>query len=249
MEEWTPSPRHILRVSCITDVTAGWTPGTVLEVGAGTGHITGLFVDRGFTVTATDLGARSRQLLRQRFGPAVTVVDDLDQMAGPVDYLMAFEVLEHIEDDLVALKGWLEHLRPGGRVLISVPAHRRKFGDPDRAVGHVRRYDRADLVDLLTGAGLIDIELANYGFPLGNIMRLAKTSARALTRRRVEEAEGEAERVARTVQSGVVTAPSINRVGALSTPRFLAPFVAVQKLAFGRDWSDGYVATAATPLG
>ena len=249
MEEWTPSPRHFLRVGCITEVTAGWAPGTILEVGAGTGHVTGHFVDRGFSVTATDLGSRSRQLLRHRFGPTVTVIDDLDQLTGTVDYLMAFEVLEHISDDLGALRGWLEHLRPGGRVVISVPAHQRKFGDPDRAVG--QQVEELGLVVSpdVADAGLVDIELANYGFPLGNAMRLAKTSARALTRRRVDEAEAESDRIARTVQSGVVTAPTLNRVSRLSTPRLLAPFVAVQRLAYGRDWSDGWVATAATPPG
>ncbi|MEL7157397.1 MAG: methyltransferase domain-containing protein, partial [Actinomycetota bacterium] len=53
------------------------------------------------------------------------------------DYVMAFEVLEHITDDRAALEEWLRRLRPGGRVLFSVPAHQRKYGDADRAVGHV----------------------------------------------------------------------------------------------------------------
>ncbi|MCP5034126.1 MAG: class I SAM-dependent methyltransferase [Actinomycetia bacterium] len=245
--EWTPSPRHLLRVGCISDVTANWQPGTVLEVGAGTGDVTNRFVERGFTVTATDLGSQSRQLLRQRFGHEVTVVDDLESMTSAIDYLFAFEVLEHINDDLGALRSWVAHLRPGGRVLISVPAHQRKFGDPDRAAGHVRRYERHQLMALLDDAGLIEAELSNYGFPLGNAIRLTRTGINSVTRRRVDEPEAETERMARTVDSGVATARTLNRLKRLSTPRLLAPFVAIQSLAYQRDWSDGYVATATRP--
>lgn len=248
LDSWTPSPRHLLRVGCINDVTKDWTPGTVFEIGAGTGDVTGRFVDRGFVVTAHDLGAESRALLRGRFGDRISVVDQAaDAPLDWFDYVFAFEVLEHIVDDLAALTSWLAHLRPGGRALLSVPAHQRKYGDADRAVGHVRRYDHGELTSLLTDSGLVDVQLYNYGFPAGNALRWTRTGARVLTGNRTDAAQEEEERVARTVDSGIRTASTLNRARRLSTPRMMRPFAAVQRLAYNRDWSDGYVATAARP--
>lgn len=248
LDTWTPSPRHLLRVGCLNDVTADWPPGDVYEVGAGTGDVTRRFIERGFKVTAFDLGADSRDMLRARFGPDIEVVDDpADLGETRFDYVMAFEVLEHIADDRTALQEWLVRLRPGGRVLFSVPAHQRKFGDADRVVGHVRRYERPELAALLTGAGLVDIELFNYGFPLGNALRLTQTGLRAISGHRAAGADDEDDRISRTVRSGVETASPLNRLRRLSTPTMLRPFTAAQRLAYGRDWSDGYVATAVRP--
>ncbi len=244
----TPSPGHLLRVGCIADVTASWPPGSVFEIGAGTGDVTARFIDRGFTVTAFDLGEASRLLLRDRFGDRITVVDDPDRLADRCfDYVFAFEVLEHIVEDRAALASWIERLQPGGRVLFSVPAHQHKFGDADRAAGHLRRYERPELAALLRGAGLVDIELHNYGFPMGNALRWTRTGVRALTGSRSRGAESEQDRVARTIDSGVRTAAPLDRLRRLSNPSVLQPFTVLQRLTYQRDWSDGYVATAVRP--
>ncbi|MEL7157398.1 MAG: hypothetical protein AAFN30_12460 [Actinomycetota bacterium] len=132
-------------------------------------------------------------------------------------------------------------------MLFSVPAHQRKYGDADRAVGHVRRYERCELAALLAGAGLVDIELHNYGFPLGNALRLAENGLRALTGKRTAGPGGEDDRVERTVRSGVETAPPLNRLRRLSTPALLRPFAVAQRSAYRFDWSDGYVTTAVKP--
>ncbi len=244
-DDWVPSPRHLLRVACIEDVTKDWAPGSVLEVGAGTGDVTSRFVARGFNITANDMGETSRRLLRERFGDTIKVVDSLDEVPmGTADFLFAFEVLEHIDDDLAALTSWAQHVRPGGQLLISVPAHQRKFSDADRAVGHVRRYERTELTDLITNAGFESVEIANYGFPLGNVLRHAQTGARVVARRRSDEAGDEHDRLERTMDSGVRTAGPLNKMRSILRPGVFAPFAAVQRRAFGRDWSDGYVATA-----
>ena len=81
--------------------------------------------------------------------------------------MCAFEVLEHIEDDRAAVVSWLRHLRPGGWLLVSVPAGRRRFGSADAKAGHYRRYDRSDLAKVLEGAALVDVQVIAYGFPLG----------------------------------------------------------------------------------
>lgn len=65
----------------------------------------------------------------------------------------------------------MAHLKPGGRVLISVPAHARKYGRSDLLVGHVRRYEKSGLLALLTDAGTGDVHIVNYGYLLTELTR------------------------------------------------------------------------------
>ena len=140
-------PKLVLRESCIHDVSGSWLPGRFLEMGAGTGHMTRLFLDRGFHGTCYDLGDDSRQMIRSNladYHDRIDVPDDADILErGAFDYLFAFEVLEHIQDDSEAFTtDWVAHLKPGGTALVSVPAHTRKYGRSDELVGHVRRYEK-----------------------------------------------------------------------------------------------------------
>ncbi len=90
------------------------------------------------------------------------------------DLICAFEVLEHIEDDAAALKGWVDLLRPGGWLMLSVPAHQRRYGPWDELVGHFRRYDPAAMATLLSNCGLGEVEIRQYGFPLGFLLEAGR---------------------------------------------------------------------------
>jgi SAM-dependent methyltransferase len=82
------------------------------------------------------------------------------------DTLFLFDVLEHIDDDAAFLKAAMFHVKPGGRVVINVPARQELYSGYDKAAGHCRRYNRADFLGLLSNAGL---KLENYtywGLPL-----------------------------------------------------------------------------------
>ncbi|MGH3135405.1 MAG: class I SAM-dependent methyltransferase, partial [Gaiellaceae bacterium] len=72
-----------------------------------------------------------------------------------------------IEDDRAAVTSWLRHLRAGGWLLVSVPAGAHRFAATDVKAGHYRRYDRSDLAGVLESAGLEQLRIAAYGFPLG----------------------------------------------------------------------------------
>jgi SAM-dependent methyltransferase len=93
-----------------------------------------------------------------------------------VDVLTLFDVLEHIDDDLGALRGALVPLRSGGLVVITVPALAWLWSAHDVAVHHKRRYTRRTLEQLLRAAGL-EVELLSYFstllFPLLAAQRLA----------------------------------------------------------------------------
>jgi SAM-dependent methyltransferase len=104
------------------------------------------------------------------------------------DLVCAFEVLEHIEDDKAALAEWAGRLRPGGWLMLSVPAHQRRFAPWDELVGHFRRYDPAALSDLLASCGFGDIQIRQYGFPLGFALEAVRNKIAA--RRLATQAAG-----------------------------------------------------------
>lgn len=242
---WRPTPKFIMRLACIDELTRDWPPGRFVEAGAGTGTLTRAFLDRGFTGTCHDITPETREVIRRNLADRADVLDvpeDVDDIpAGAYDYLFAFEVLEHIEDDLGALRQWTAWLRPGGRVLVSVPAHQRKYGRDDASVGHVRRYERAELEALLQGAGYADIEVLNYGFPLGNVSRLTQELVDVVRRRGADDTRTYVER---SVDSGVKVSDGARRIAPLVNTHTLAPFLAVQRRFYDRELGDGFVATA-----
>ena len=77
------------------------------------------------------------------------------------DTVVYVNVLEHIEDDRGELRLMHRALRPGGRVCLFVPALRWLMSDHDRAIGHVRRYERAELRDKVREAGF-EIERLHF---------------------------------------------------------------------------------------
>jgi SAM-dependent methyltransferase len=103
------------------------------------------------------------------------------------DLVCAFEVLEHIEDDKAALTEWAGRLRPGGWLLISVPAHQRRFAPWDTYVGHFRRYDPPALADLLASCGFGQVDVRQYGWPLGYALETVRNQIAA---RRLGRAPG-----------------------------------------------------------
>jgi SAM-dependent methyltransferase len=85
---------------------------------------------------------------------------DLDESVNgrTYDSIVLINVLEHIQDDAVALKQLAGALKPGGRLVLWVPALPRLYSDFDRRVGHFRRYRLRTLADLVESAGLAVVD-------------------------------------------------------------------------------------------
>jgi SAM-dependent methyltransferase len=150
------------------------TPSSVLEIGAGRGSM-GWRLARTASYTGVEPDDMSRAAAVATLPPGASVVADLaDVPAGTFDLVCAFEVLEHIDDDAGALAAWAERVAPGGRMMLSTPAHADRFGPSDEIVGHVRRYDAPDLAALVRGAGLDVVEVQHWGFPLGYLLEAAR---------------------------------------------------------------------------
>jgi XTP/dITP diphosphohydrolase len=135
----------------------------VLEVGAGHGTFTDMLA-RERRVMATELSPRCIEVLRQRFvgRPEVEVLaSDVSGagLHGPYDAAVLINVLEHIDDDGQALRELASALRPGGRLILWVPAFEALYSDFDRRIGHRRRYRLGELRAKLTAAGLDPVDL------------------------------------------------------------------------------------------
>ncbi len=76
--------------------------------------------------------------------------------------MVAYDVLEHIEDDVAAAQEFFRCLRPGGRLLVAVPADMRLWSAHDEAVDHVRRYERDELLALIEDAGFRDVTVRSW---------------------------------------------------------------------------------------
>ena len=79
------------------------------------------------------------------------------------DVVAAFDVVEHCEDEALAVSELGRVLRPGGRLLLSVPAYMWAWSDHDVRAGHYRRYTRPRIVRAVDRSGLV-VERATYAF-------------------------------------------------------------------------------------
>jgi SAM-dependent methyltransferase len=143
----------------------------VLEVGAGQGELTERLRRGDRHVTATDLSTRCVTALSERFAgdPSVTVQQaDLvpDGYDGEFDSVVLVNVLEHIPYDEEALTRLVPKLRPGGRLVLFVPAFESLYSEFDFRIGHRRRYRRSELASEVDRVGLRVVE-ARYVNALG----------------------------------------------------------------------------------
>lgn len=235
-------PKLVLRESAVFDISRDWPPGAFVEMGAGTGGMTRLFLERGFHGACHDLGDESRAMIRNNLayaGDTIRVVDDIDALQdASFDYLFAFEVLEHVEADLDVLRLWAKKLRQGGRILVSVPAHQRKFGRSDELVGHIRRYERFQLRRLLEEAGIKDVSIINYGFPVTEFTR--RLSNRMV---RDDHSYDAMTPEQRSIRSAQAKPTAIKRALSLVSGNVVWPFRIAQRWFYQFDLGDGLVAT------
>ena len=128
----------------------------ILEVGCGTGHNFQML--RGFgRLDAVELDGAARAIASRRLGHAV-LDSPLPQLTGvelgAYDLIAMLDVLEHLDEDRAALVSLAARLKPGGRILITVPAHPWMWSAHDEVNHHKRRYTRRTLAAVVADAGL-----------------------------------------------------------------------------------------------
>ncbi len=146
----------------------------VLDFGAGIGTYPREARQRGYAVRCVELDDAQRAGLEADGFDAVRSLDDLPD--GGCRAVYSFNVLEHIAEDVEALRELRRVTEPGGHLLLIVPAFPVLFSALDREVGHFRRYRRRELLDKVTAAGWVPDRWTyadSLGFPAALAYRLA----------------------------------------------------------------------------
>jgi SAM-dependent methyltransferase len=170
---WVPAPRYLLRRDRVLRIAREMPTGRLLEVGCGVGALLFDFERMGMTCSALETSPRARSIAKELFGASknTRIFGDPDiAWKTSFDYVAAFEVLEHIEDDAAALHQWSNWLVRRGKLILSVPADPARWGYSDIWAGHFRRYDAIDLVTKLESCGFKILSLETYGYPVARIL-------------------------------------------------------------------------------
>lgn len=240
---WVPAPRYALRRARLLALAGPLGGGRLLEIGPGAGALLSDLAALGFSCEALETSEEAFQLA-SALSPGVRIARAPEpDWSCAFDTVVACEVLEHIEDDRAALEEWRGWLRPGGHLILSVPAHARRWSATDVWAGHFRRYEKDGLCGLLEGAGFEVVELECYGFPLSNLVEpLRAWSHRRALRHRKRASLQEA-----TAQSGVERGLEARlwplQASAPGRLLFRAAF-RLQEIFRKRDLGTGYLALA-----
>ncbi|MEV6303867.1 class I SAM-dependent methyltransferase [Actinoplanes sp. NPDC051861] len=151
-----------------------------IEVGSGLGDYAVEWAEHLPRFTATEADPDRLVLLKERMADHPNI--DVKQMLlpspeanGEYSAAVSYNVLEHIEDHVGALRSMKDLVRPGGRVIIIVPAFMFAMSQVDIATGHIRRYTKKTLSAAFIEAGL-EIEKLHYANALGLIGYYGATS-------------------------------------------------------------------------
>ena len=148
--------------------------GDVVEIGIGHGS----YYESLHTVCnyhGIDIDERSVAEAKRRFPEGRFARGDILQrgfldalLPGKADGIVSLNVLEHVEDDATAVKNLVDALKPGGHLMVNVPALMPLYNDMDRLAGHYRRYHLADFQRLLAPLP-VKVEKLCYFNPIGGL--------------------------------------------------------------------------------
>ncbi len=145
----------------------------ILDVGCAIGNITQFYADRELII-GVDVISEELEVARERFAGKNYEAYHLD-VSSPsllqfrdrkLDTAVCLNVLEHVEDDVHAMRNLRDTLAPGARLCVLVPVNKWLYGPMDAIDHHYRRYTKAEMNAKITDAGLI-LEHQNYFNMLG----------------------------------------------------------------------------------
>lgn len=172
--------------------------GNILELGSGIGTYSEKVIEdfKESTIVLSDIDETYVRNLKRRFGSNKKVIvkkidlskqADFEDLNVGIDSIFALNVLEHIEDDIMALNNIYRVLEPGGKLIILIPAHEFLFNCIDKAIGHYRRYSKKEIITKVKQTRFNIVKLFYFNFAAipgwyinGNIFKQAKVNERAV---------------------------------------------------------------------
>lgn len=157
---------------------------SLLEIGCGTGFVLAALREAfpGLRLVGGELFAEGLKVARRRLPDVELVQLDATRMPyeDEFDVVGAFDVLEHLDDDVVALQEIRKAVRPAGGAVLLVPQHPRLWSRMDTVARHVRRYTRRELIGKVRAAGLEPVETTSFVSTLLPAMIVSRVARRAL---------------------------------------------------------------------
>jgi len=157
------------------------TPCRVIEVGCGWGTNLGELEKSGYAVTGLDVSRNALVRLDRADRTLIEadLAEDLPPDAPQYDLVLALDVIEHIDDDRGAVWRLAQLAKPGGHVIISVPALPALFSEFDRVQGHRRRYTPESLRSAIAGSGLEIVQILWWGQWMARLLERRTPATRA----------------------------------------------------------------------
>lgn len=144
------------------DTIAPFCKGNILEIGSGIGNISKIFLDKEFNITLSDIRENYCDILKKDFSTyknckGIVNLDLVDpgfdvkykSMMSTFDTVFALNVIEHIQDDQLALHNCHKLVSQGGHLIILVPAYQSLYNRFDAELEHYRRYTEDSLAKLI----------------------------------------------------------------------------------------------------
>lgn len=162
------------------DIIKPFCTGSILEIGSGIGNISSRFIDKGFNITLSDIRSHYRDFLKYKFPvqadrnkiiPIDLVHPDFEneyhELLASFDTVFALNVIEHIKDDSKAVENCYKLLKPGGKLIVLMPAFQQLYNQFDKELYHFKRYHSRDLKSLLSKNNLTIVK--TFYFNAGGI--------------------------------------------------------------------------------
>ncbi|MGI8705849.1 MAG: class I SAM-dependent methyltransferase [Sphingomicrobium sp.] len=188
-EHWWFAARRDILDSVIRRIVRPPPNAQILEIGCGTGHNLEM-LSRFGAVEATELNDSARELASRRFGRTIeaAALPDLSMFAkSSFDMIALLDVLEHIPDDGQSLRAIRSALKPGGKLLVTVPGNPWMWSAHDLAHHHHRRYRKSQLRDLATNAGFAVDLLSPFNTLLFPAVAAARIGGKLLRREAADD--------------------------------------------------------------
>ncbi len=149
--------------------------GKIFEIGSGIGNISSQFIENGFKITVSDIRDVYCSYLTDHYAQKVEDVVNMDivdpafdekhkELFGNFDTVFALNIVEHVEDDSLAIANAKKLLKEGGNLIILVPAYASLYNRFDRELEHYRRYTLKTLAEIFEANDLEIIHRQYFNF-------------------------------------------------------------------------------------